>query len=142
MGVTLAGCIPWARAHDGTHPVERLSDTGTGRTNWVGRSARPTWQSQVMGRRYAGAPVPAGAQSMSESVTFKAAFPAIQSAIKVYGDKQGMRVQLDIPESEMGAALSLLLWRECALEITVRPVTEMGAAAESDDRPKRTKPYL
>lgn len=68
---------------------------------------------------------------MSESVTFKAAFPAIQSAIKVYGDKQGMRVQLDIPESEMSAALSLLLWRECVLEITVSPA--MGAPVEEDE---------
>lgn len=58
---------------------------------------------------------------MGESVTFLASFPAIQSAIKVYGDKQGCRIQLDIPESEMGAAIELLLWRERVLEITVRP---------------------
>ena len=58
---------------------------------------------------------------MSEAVTFRAAFPSIQSAIKVYGDKQGMRIQLDIPESEMAEALQLLMWREQVLRITVEP---------------------
>jgi hypothetical protein len=58
---------------------------------------------------------------MSESASFLAAFPCIQSAIKVYGDKQGMRVQLDIPESEMAEALKLLMWREQVLRVVVRP---------------------
>ena len=62
---------------------------------------------------------------MGDAASFLAAFPAIQSAIKVYGDKQGMRVQLDIPESEMGEALKLLMWRERVLRITVEP--EAGA---------------
>ena len=51
--------------------------------------------------------------------TFLASFPAIQSAIKVYGDRQGMRIQLDIPESEMGQAAQLLLMREKIFRITV-----------------------
>ena len=58
---------------------------------------------------------------VGDAASFLAAFPAIQSAIKVYGDKQGMRVQLDIPESEMGEALKLLMWRERVLRITVEP---------------------
>ena len=62
---------------------------------------------------------------VGDAASFLAAFPAIQSAIKVYGDKQGMRVQLDIPESEMGEALKLLMWRERVLRITVEP--EAGA---------------
>ena len=52
---------------------------------------------------------------------FRAAFPAIQSAIKVYGDRQGMRVQLDVPESEMAEAIKLLQWRERVLIVTVEP---------------------
>ena len=68
-----------------------------------------------------------------DAASFLAAFPAIQSAIKVYGDKQGMRVQLDIPESEMGEALKLLMWRERVLRITVEP--ESGT---DGDRRKRT----
>ena len=66
-----------------------------------------------------------------DAASFLAAFPAIQSAIKVYGDKQGMRVQLDIPESEMGEALKLLMWRERVLRVTVEP--------EGERRPKATK---
>ena len=58
---------------------------------------------------------------MGDSASFLAAFPTIQSAIKVYGDKQGMRIQLDIPESEMGEALKLLMWREMVLRVTVGP---------------------
>lgn len=61
-------------------------------------------------------------ESMSdESTTFLASFPSIQSAIKVTGDKCGMRIQLDIPESEMGEAMPLLLWRQRILKVTVEP---------------------
>lgn len=49
--------------------------------------------------------------------TFRAAFPAIQSAIKVGQD--GMRIQFDIPETEMGEAVKLLAMRECVLMVTV-----------------------
>lgn len=69
-----------------------------------------------------------------ESVIFRAAFPPIQSAIKVYGDKQGMRIQFDIPESDMSEALSLLLWRERVLGVTVRPA--------DDDTRGRTKIHV
>lgn len=58
---------------------------------------------------------------MDDSATFRAAFPDIMSAIKVYGNRTGMRVQLDIPESEMAEALKLLQWRERVLIIQVRP---------------------
>ena len=58
---------------------------------------------------------------MSDAASFLAAFPAIQSAIKVYGDRQGMRIQFDIPESEMGEAVKLLMWREQVLRVTVEP---------------------
>lgn len=58
---------------------------------------------------------------VDDSATFLASFPAIQSAIKVYGDLQGMRLQLDVPESEMGEALKLLMWRERVLRVTVEP---------------------
>jgi len=58
---------------------------------------------------------------VAESATFLAAFPTIQSAIKIDGGGNGMRVQLDIPESEMGEALKMLLWREQVLQVTVEP---------------------
>ena len=72
---------------------------------------------------------------MTDIATFRAAFPAIQSAIKVYGDRQGMRIQLDIPESEMGEALQMLMWREMVLKVTVEP--ESGGTDEN--RRKHTR---
>lgn len=55
-----------------------------------------------------------------EPIRFLATFPPIQSAIKVDGNGDGMRIQLDIPESEMGQAVMLLAMRETILEITVK----------------------
>lgn len=54
-----------------------------------------------------------------EKTTFLASFPPIQTAIKVHGSGDGMRIQLDIPESEMAEALKLLMWRESVLKVTV-----------------------
>lgn len=59
-----------------------------------------------------------------ESATLKATFPAIQSAIKVYGDASGMRVQLEIPESEMAEAVKLLAWRAQVFKVTVEPLND------------------
>lgn len=56
-----------------------------------------------------------------DTATFLASFPSIQSAIKVYGSKDGMRIQLDIPESEMAEAVKMLAWREKVLRVTVEP---------------------
>jgi hypothetical protein len=53
----------------------------------------------------------------SEPVIFLASFPSIQSAIKV-GDS-GMRLQLDIPETEMANAVELLAMRNVVLKVTV-----------------------
>ena len=54
--------------------------------------------------------------------TFRASLPPIMSAIKAGGD--GMRVQFDIPESDMAEAVKLLQWRGVVLKITVEPVPE------------------
>jgi len=56
---------------------------------------------------------------MADKVTFLAAFPSIQSAIKITGAGDGMRIQLDIPESRMGNAIELLAWRQRVLKVTV-----------------------
>lgn len=61
---------------------------------------------------------------MSETATFRATFPSIQSAIKVHGDGNGMRIQLDIPESEMAEAVKLLAWRQRVLKVEVGPELE------------------
>jgi len=59
-----------------------------------------------------------------DAIRFLAAFPPIQSAIKVTGDGGGMRIQLDIPESEMAQAAYLLTMRETVLEVTIKPSDE------------------
>lgn len=61
---------------------------------------------------------------MSDNATFKAAFPVIQSAIKVRGDCGGMRIQLDIPESEMAEAIKILAWRMKVLQVTIEPALD------------------
>lgn len=58
---------------------------------------------------------------MTQAITFKASLPPIQSSIKVSGDGDGMRIQLDIPESEMPNALNLLMMRQCGLIVTITP---------------------
>jgi hypothetical protein len=44
-------------------------------------------------------------------VSFRATMPPIQSAIKINGNGDGMRIQLDIPEIEIPNAVNLLAMR-------------------------------
>ena len=57
---------------------------------------------------------------MSEAITFNASIPPIMSGIKTGGD--GMRVQFDIPESDMANAAYLLTMRGKRLKVTVKVV--------------------
>jgi len=66
-----------------------------------------------------------------ESTTFRASLPAIMSAIRAGGDG-GVRIQLDIPDSDMAEALRLLLWRDRVMVVTVRP-DEPCFTAENND---------
>lgn len=52
-----------------------------------------------------------------DKATFNATIPPIMSGIKTGGD--GMRVQFDIPESDMGEAAKLLAMRGKRLTVTV-----------------------
>jgi hypothetical protein len=71
-----------------------------------------------------------------EALTFRASFPSIQSAIKVHGNGDGMRVQFDIPESDMPDAIGLMALRQQVLEVTVKVVDEVER--DTNDR----KPYF
>ena len=51
-------------------------------------------------------------------ITFLAIIPSIQGAIKIAGDG-GMRIMLDIPESEMYRALPIITMREGLLFVSV-----------------------
>lgn len=72
------------------------------------------------------------------SISFLAAFPAIQTAIKITGNGDGMRIQLDIPETEMGQAARLILMRECVLKVTVE-VQDNGINTSKRTTAKRRK---
>lgn len=49
---------------------------------------------------------------------FLASFPGNQGDIKM--NKDGMRITLDVPLTEMPNALPLVKWTECVLEVTVK----------------------
>jgi hypothetical protein len=53
-----------------------------------------------------------------DPVTFLCSFPGIQSAIKIDG-AGGARIQLDIPESEMGNFIRAMTWRGKRLKVTM-----------------------
>ena len=66
-----------------------------------------------------------------KSVTFQATFPSIQTALKVSGDGNGMRIQLDIPETEMGNAAWLLAMREQVLTVTIELADDRPIAGQT-----------
>lgn len=68
----------------------------------------------------------------SEPIVFLASFPPIQSAIKVGQD--GMRIQMDIPETEMANAVELLAMRNIVLKVTVEVAEK---AKEEEEKPKK-----
>ena len=71
---------------------------------------------------------------MADKITFLASFPAIQSAIKIDGSG-GMRIALDIPESEMAEAIKLTLFRQVVIRVTVEPNEQ---AQEPDDQTRES----
>ena len=74
-----------------------------------------------------------------DKATFVATFPCIQGAIKVTGDRQGMRLQLDVPESEMHEAVKLLMWRQRVLRVTIEPEDDSGVIGRRAAK-KRVQP--
>jgi hypothetical protein len=69
-------------------------------------------------------------------ITFKASFPAIQSAIKRDGSGGGMRISLDIPESEMAQAVQLIAMVQQRLIVTIEADNDNNNGTRT---PKRTK---
>lgn len=69
------------------------------------------------------------ADMVDAPVSFLASFPDIQSAIKVGRD--GARIQLDIPETEMPAIVRLMLMRGVVLRVTIE-VNDNGQTETRD----------
>ena len=57
-------------------------------------------------------------------LNFVASLPNIQSAINVSGGGDGMRVKIDIPESDIGEAVKMALYRGTAFVVTIKPLEE------------------
>jgi len=53
------------------------------------------------------------------SIKFVASIPSIQSAIKIAGDA-GMRITIDVPESELMNAIGLLALRDSLLHVEIK----------------------
>ena len=73
---------------------------------------------------------------------FLCSFPAIQTAIKIHGSGDGMRIQLEIPESEMEEAKKLFDWRQKVLAVAIEPVDEVADVESVDDDPQRERREL
>ena len=54
-----------------------------------------------------------------EPIVFKGSLPPISGAIRRSGNNEGMRLQIDIPESEMAQAIRLFACGQKRLKITV-----------------------
>ena len=54
-----------------------------------------------------------------QAVTFLASMPDVMSQMKIGRD--GMRLQLDVPESELAKALPLVKWRDRVLRVRIEP---------------------
>jgi len=54
-----------------------------------------------------------------QETTFLAFFPPIQSALRIHGSGDGMRITLEIPEDQMPGAIALIGWRQEVLRVTI-----------------------
>lgn len=61
---------------------------------------------------------------MGNAIRFRASLPPIQSAIKIGGDS--MRVQLDVPGSDMQEAVALAALQGVVLCVTVEVASQVG----------------
>ena len=69
---------------------------------------------------------------MTKPITFRASFPPIQSAFKRHGGGDGFRIQLDIPECDMGEAAALMALTNCVLVVTVEVEAEHCKTVENN----------
>ncbi len=72
-----------------------------------------------------------------ETITFRASFPAIQSAIIISGDGSGVRIKLDVPEVDLLPFLHTLAMRQTSFRVTIEPIDDDG----KQQRPTRQSTY-
>jgi hypothetical protein len=81
---------------------------------------------------------------LNEKIEFLAYLPPIQSAIKVSGEGDSMRIQFEIPVRTSPDAFRIALFTGKRLKITVEEVTdevEDKANGNPDQRRRETFPY-
>jgi len=61
---------------------------------------------------------------MSDAITFIATLPPIQSAMSVSGNRDGMRIKLDVSENEVPNAIKLMLYSGQVFRVTIEPINE------------------
>lgn len=59
---------------------------------------------------------------MSDTITFIATLPPIQSAMSVSGNRDGMRIKLDVSENEVPNAIKLMLYSGQVFKVTIVPI--------------------
>lgn len=67
-----------------------------------------------------------------DKAQFTAAIPDIMSGIKTGSD--GLRFQMDVPETEMGEAIKLINMRGKLLKVTVEVIQNDGRKQQQDER--------
>ena len=54
-----------------------------------------------------------------EPITFSASLPSVQAAIKISGNGDGARIQLDIPQTHIAEAVKMTMMQGQLLKVTV-----------------------
>ena len=64
-------------------------------------------------------------KNVAQAITFLATFPQDmpRSNYAIVIGRDGMTIQLEVPESEMAQAIELLAWRDRALKVTIQACT-------------------
>ena len=68
-----------------------------------------------------------------DSATFLCSLSPLQSALQVHGSGDGMRIRLDVPQSEMAEAIKMIAWGQRVLKVTVEP--EAADGQRTDRKP-------
>jgi len=74
----------------------------------------------------------------NNSVSFLASFPPIQSAIKLDG-RDGARIQLDIPENEMGNFIKIMMWKGEVFRVTIERIKQDNLTELDNETKKEPK---
>ena len=70
--------------------------------------------------------------SDDNNITLIASIAPVQTAININGTYEGLRIKLDIPETNLLDALRLLAVRETPLEVTIRPLAKIPTDATQE----------